>query len=78
MAGEPSPLLKRKRPARLDIPVVAIAERVEAEVAVAPEVAEAEGDGYSVCCKRGRKDVMEDRFSAVLALQGDQKQVILD
>ncbi|XP_057804554.1 probable protein phosphatase 2C 25 [Salvia miltiorrhiza] len=61
--GEPSPLLKRKRPARLDIPVVAVTER---EVAAVPEVAEVEGDGYSVCCKRGRKDVMEDRFSAVL------------
>lgn len=70
--GEPSPLLKRKRPARLDIPAVAVAAERVAVAVETPEVAEAEGDGYSVCCKRGRKDVMEDRFSAVL----DQKQVI--
>ncbi|KAL1541483.1 protein-serine/threonine phosphatase [Salvia divinorum] len=70
--GESSPLLKRKRPARLDIPVVAVPEKEAA--AEAPEVAEVEGDGYSLCCKRGRKDVMEDRFSATLSLQADQKQ----
>lgn len=73
--AESSPVLKRKRPARLDIPVVAVTEKVAADQV--PEVSEFEGEGYSVCCKRGRKEVMEDRYSAVLGLQGDQKQVIL-
>lgn len=43
----------------------------------AVEKAEMERDGsvYSVCCKRGRREAMEDRFSAVLDLQGDTKQV---
>ncbi|KAG6401661.1 hypothetical protein SASPL_138525 [Salvia splendens] len=72
--AESSPLLKRKRPARLDIPVVAAPEREAVAPAVPPEVDEVEGDGYSVCCKRGRKDVMEDRFSATLSLQSNQKQ----
>ncbi|KAL8465427.1 hypothetical protein ACS0TY_034800 [Phlomoides rotata] len=68
-----SAVLKRKRPARLDIPVVLVAEKAAAEV-VDQKVVEEEGDGYSVCCKRGRKDVMEDRYSAVVGLQGDLKQ----
>lgn len=54
-----------------------MAEKVAAEVVAVPEVVEFEGEGYSVCCKRGRKEMMEDRYSAVLGLQGDQKQVIL-
>lgn len=74
--AESSSALKRKRPARLDIPVAAVAEKVAAEVVAVPEVVEFEGEGYSVCCKRGRKEVMEDRYSAVLGLQGDQKQAI--
>ena len=36
---------------------------------------EMEGDGYSVYCKRGRREAMEDRFSASVKLQGDSKQV---
>lgn len=74
--GESSAVLKRKRPPRLDIPVVSMAEKGAADVVV-QEVAEVDGDGYSVCCKRGRKDEMEDRYSAVVGLQGDPKQVIL-
>ena len=73
--AESTPVLKRKRPSRLDIPVAVVAEKVAAEVLL-PEVKEVEGDGYSVCCKRGKKDVMEDRYSAVLGIQGDQKQAI--
>jgi len=42
----------------------------------AREVVEEEGDGYSVYCKRGRREAMEDRYSAVLNVQGDSKQVI--
>lgn len=40
------------------------------------EEVEAERDGwYSVYCKRGRREVMEDRYSAVVNLKGDPKQV---
>ncbi|KAJ4825078.1 hypothetical protein Tsubulata_040465 [Turnera subulata] len=65
-------LLKRKRPGRIDVPVVAgglgwsgleTPRREEERV----EVVEVEGDGYSVYCKRGRRGrVMEDRYSAFL------------
>ncbi|GFY82117.1 protein phosphatase 2C family protein [Actinidia rufa] len=33
-----------------------------------------DGDGYSVYCKKGRRRAMEDRYSAVVDLQGDSKQ----
>ncbi|KAG8388587.1 hypothetical protein BUALT_Bualt02G0141000 [Buddleja alternifolia] len=66
-------VLKRKRPPRLDIPVVIVAEK-EASEAVEEGVVEVEGDGFSVCCKRGRRDEMQDRYSAVLGLQGDSNQ----
>ncbi|KAI3454488.1 hypothetical protein Pfo_011151 [Paulownia fortunei] len=71
--GESSAVLKRKRPPRLDIPVVSMVEKEAADVVV-KEVLEVEGDGYSVCCKRGRRDEMEDRYSAVVGLQGDPTQ----
>ncbi|GFP79919.1 probable protein phosphatase 2c 25 [Phtheirospermum japonicum] len=72
-------VLKRKRPPRLDIPVLFLAEEEEkksaAAVAVAEEVVvQVEGDGYSVCCKRGKREEMEDRYSAVLGIQGDSKK----
>lgn len=72
--GDSSAILKRKRPPRLDIPVFSVEEK-EAAVA-AEDVVEVEGDGYSVCCKRGRRDEMEDRYSAAVRIQGDPKQVI--
>lgn len=35
-----------------------------------------EGDGYAVCCKRGkRRDLIEDRFSAVVGIHGDSNKV---
>jgi len=76
-SGAAATLLKRKRPTRLDIPVVmgfggGLATPREVEEA---EV-EREGYGYSVYCKRGRREAMEDRFSAVVDLEGDAKQVI--
>ncbi|KAI3464097.1 hypothetical protein Pfo_020760 [Paulownia fortunei] len=75
--GESSAVLKRKRPPRLDIPVVFVEEKEEKDVvASAEEVVEVEGDGYSVCCKRGRRDEMQDRYSAVVGLQGDSKQAL--
>ncbi|KAI3667760.1 hypothetical protein L6452_42829 [Arctium lappa] len=71
-------LLKRKRPTRLDIPALtsgfcdgrstpAVAEDRWKEV-------EVEGDGYSVYCKRGRREAMEDRFKAVVDFNGQNKQ----
>ncbi|KAH6755750.1 Protein phosphatase 2C family protein [Perilla frutescens var. hirtella] len=74
--GDSAAVLKRKRPPRLDIPVFAVEEKGAAEgsAAAAEDVAEVEGDGYSVCCKRGRREEIEDRFSAVVGIQGDSKQ----
>lgn len=71
--GSSPTLLKRKRPARLDIPVANLGI-----CGVPPTVEERrvedEGDGYSVYCKRGRRETMEDRYSAVV----DDKQVCLE
>ncbi|MCD9643020.1 hypothetical protein HAX54_030124 [Datura stramonium] len=70
-----SPILKRKRPARLDIPVVSTNfGNFPATTVAAADFVEAEGDEYSVCCKRGRRGAMEDRYSAFVNLQGDSKQ----
>ncbi|GKV52331.1 hypothetical protein SLEP1_g58920 [Rubroshorea leprosula] len=71
--GQVSTVLKRKRPARLDIPVATA--MTFAALAEESQLMESEGDGYSVYCKRGRREAMEDRFSAVVNLQGDPKQV---
>lgn len=68
-------VLKRKRPTRLDIPVTAFGFRDPMTPAVEKAEMERDGSVYSVCCKRGRREAMEDRFSAVLDLQGDTKQV---
>ncbi|CAK9164189.1 unnamed protein product [Ilex paraguariensis] len=70
-------LLKRKRPARLDIPIVSTGfGNCPATPAVTEGRREMEidGDGYSVYCKKGRREAMEDRYSAVVGLQGDSKQ----
>ncbi|KAG6413308.1 hypothetical protein SASPL_126017 [Salvia splendens] len=72
-AGDSSPILKRKRPPRLNIPVFC-AEEKKAPEGAPEEAVEVEGDGYSVCCKRGRRDAMEDRYSAAVGIQGDSKQ----
>lgn len=73
--GWGSTSVKRKRPARLDIPVQTWSIAVETprgEERV--EVVEVDGDGYSVYCKRGRRGPMEDRFCAVVDGEGDDKQ----
>lgn len=41
------------------------------------EVEDERGGFYSVYCKRGRREAMEDRFSALVDFQGDSKQVFL-
>ncbi|KAI9109097.1 hypothetical protein K1719_019720 [Acacia pycnantha] len=69
-------LLKRKRPTRLDIPVASFAFGAPAtpSAAVVRDFLEAEGDGFSLYCKRGRREFMEDRYSATLNLPGKPKQ----
>lgn len=72
----PNTVLKRKRPARLAIPAASLGFGSPATPSMAREVVEVEGDGYSVYCKRGRREAMEDRYSATLNVQGDSKQVM--
>ncbi|CAA3029432.1 probable phosphatase 2C 25 [Olea europaea subsp. europaea] len=72
-------VLKWKRPARIDIPVLNmgfdnINSNEGRDVNRLSEV-ELEGEGYSVYCKRGKRGgAMEDRYSAILDLQGDPIQ----
>ncbi|KAJ6424565.1 hypothetical protein OIU84_025362 [Salix udensis] len=74
-SGSSATVLKRKRPMRLDIPVVLGFEGGPATSRAGEEAeVEREGHGYSVYCKRGRRAAMEDRFSAVVDLEGDPKQ----
>ncbi|KAK8683637.1 hypothetical protein V6N13_039691 [Hibiscus sabdariffa] len=74
--GSVPAILKRKRPGRLDIPVAtpAMCLGLPATPCEVRRELESEGDGYSVYCKRGRREAMEDRFSASVELQGDSKQ----
>ncbi|XP_021278898.1 probable protein phosphatase 2C 25 [Herrania umbratica] len=74
--GSVSTILKRKRPARLDIPVAttAMCFGVPTTPCEVRREVEREGDGYTVYCKRGRREAMEDRFSASVKLQGGSKQ----
>lgn len=76
-SSSPNTVLKRKRPARLDIPVASMCFGAPTTPSMAArEVVEEEANGYSVYCKRGRREAMEDRYSALLNLQGDSKQVL--
>lgn len=70
-------VLKRKRPARIDIPVMSPSFGVDTPKAVerVVDVVEVEGDGYALYCKRGRRGLMEDRYSAVVDDHGDSTQV---
>ncbi|KAL3523994.1 hypothetical protein ACH5RR_016828 [Cinchona calisaya] len=79
-----STVLKRKRPARIDIPIgppvsvesIICGKEMFGEEEKVNEV-EAEGEGYTVYCKRGkRRGAMEDRYSAAVGLRGDSKQAI--
>ncbi|KAJ0244878.1 protein phosphatase 2C 25 [Hirschfeldia incana] len=84
-------VLKRKRPTRLDIPVVPVgvatpvsvnAETLREESGHAETLREEsaevvrEDDEFSVYCKRGKREAMEDRFSAITNLERDPKQAI--
>ncbi|XP_071707217.1 probable protein phosphatase 2C 25 [Rutidosis leptorrhynchoides] len=72
-----SVILKRKRPARIQIPFSPFnfVDDVKTPVDDVAEIDE-EGEAYSVYCKRGRHGAMEDRYSAVVGLQGDSKQAL--
>lgn len=69
-------VLKRKRPSRIDIPIAPLNFAVDSPKERV-DVVEAEADGYSVYCKRGRRGAMEDRYSAVVDLQAESRQVIV-
>ncbi|GJX95502.1 probable protein phosphatase 2C 25 [Tanacetum coccineum] len=70
-----SVLNKRKRPARIQIPFAPLSfvDEVAKKGDEVTDIDE-EGEAYSVYCKRGKRRAMEDRFSAVVGLQGDSKQ----
>ncbi|KAK1373942.1 Protein-serine/threonine phosphatase [Heracleum sosnowskyi] len=64
---------KRKRPSKLVLPmryVFGLSRAAERRFV------EAEGDGYAVYCMRGRKEAMEDRYSAKLTIHGHPKQAM--
>ncbi|MFS7964755.1 putative protein-serine/threonine phosphatase [Helianthus anomalus] len=65
---------KRKRPAKLAIPVASVCFSGGVEMEDRWKEVVVEGDGYSVYCKRGKRDVMEDRFKAVVEFDGEHKQ----
>ncbi|KAJ4725556.1 Protein phosphatase 2C family protein [Melia azedarach] len=75
-SGSPQTILKRKRPAKLDIPVASMSfgSLVTPREVRRDEVEEGRDEYYSVYCKRGRREAMEDRYSAVIDIQGDPKQ----
>ncbi|XP_068668480.1 probable protein phosphatase 2C 25 [Aristolochia californica] len=70
-----SALLKRKRPARIDIPLSSLSF-AQPLGTVPPEQKDVEIDTerFSVLCKKGRRSTMEDRHSAVVDIHGDPKQ----
>lgn len=72
------PALKRKRPARINIPVTSLMideARAASDSDRSSEVV-VEGEGYSVYSKRGKRGgVLEDRYAVVLGTDGDSKQV---
>ncbi|ERN18560.1 hypothetical protein AMTRI_Chr12g272530 [Amborella trichopoda] len=70
-------ILKRKRPARLQIPSSSPCASGFEPIEQGPELVHVESDRYSVICKRGRRSVMEDCYAANLDLYGDSKQAFL-
>ncbi|KAH9701782.1 putative protein phosphatase 2C 25 [Citrus sinensis] len=77
-ASQQQTILKRKRPAKLDIPVASMSfGGLVTPREVKRDEVEDERDGfYSVYCKRGRREAMEDRFSALVDFQGHSKQAV--
>ncbi|CAH8313391.1 unnamed protein product [Eruca vesicaria subsp. sativa] len=72
--GQSPSALKRKRPTKLDIPIGTAG--FSSPASEESREVEREGDGYSIYCKRGRREAMEDRFSATTSLQGDRKHAM--
>lgn len=75
-------VLKRKRPARLDIPLTSGITNGPG-LKTMPcgddrlDEVEVDGEGYSVYCKRGKRgSVMEDRYSALVDVNGQSKQAL--
>ncbi|KAI8005978.1 putative protein phosphatase 2C 2 [Camellia lanceoleosa] len=69
-------LLNRKKPARINIPTPSLSFPTAVVDESLNEV-EFQGDGYFVCCKRGKRAAMEDRYSALVNLLGDSKQEVM-
>ncbi|CAI9091741.1 OLC1v1026845C1 [Oldenlandia corymbosa var. corymbosa] len=74
-------LLKRKRPARINVPISPVAFTDSGNQS--PQDCESlndvddVGEGYAVYCKRGKKrGAMEDRHAAIVGLLGDSKKAI--
>lgn len=70
-----STVLKRKRPARIDIPMSSLSFATPAKAPEGPTEVGIESARFSVFCKKGRRESMEDRYDAVVDLHGDSKQV---
>ncbi|XP_031385295.1 probable protein phosphatase 2C 25 [Punica granatum] len=81
-SGSSPTIPKRKRPMRLDIPIATFSfgapATPSASAALAKDVVSEEREeyGYSVYCKRGRRESMEDRYSTTLNIGGDPKQAM--
>ncbi|KAL6003356.1 hypothetical protein ACLOJK_023579 [Asimina triloba] len=67
-------MLKRKRPARIDIPALSSLSLTLPVASEGVKEVEVERKQYSVFCKKGRREAMEDRHVAVVDLHGDPKQ----
>ncbi|KAL8172382.1 hypothetical protein V2J09_024186 [Rumex salicifolius] len=74
--AEAAALLKRKRPARIHIPMPTFTTVPETTILKRAEELEEEGDGYAVYCRRGKKGDLEDRFSASVEVNGAAKQAL--
>lgn len=77
LCSSSSTILKRKRPARIDIPKSSLSYTVNSpKVAEKMDVVAIEEEEYSTYCKRGKRATMEDRYSAVVDQQAKPRQVI--
>ncbi|KAE9591129.1 putative PPM-type phosphatase domain, protein phosphatase 2C family [Lupinus albus] len=67
-----------KRPTKLDIPVVASltvgVQDAAVTMAAERDMVEVEGRGFAVYCRRGRREHMEDHYSASVDLHGQPKE----
>nr|ADE76312.1 unknown [Picea sitchensis] len=72
--NSPSPLLKRKRPQRLDVPLQSLGLNAPWVAVEQPMEVNVEGFHYAVSCKKGRREFMEDTHKAIANVLGDSKQ----